>query len=375
MSANIAQTTAHTNTGDAGPQDAPALNTLVRAGAHFVLCRDKRPIWTGWNKRGVGLQTAIHHLSDGGEIGIVPASLHETVLDIDQGNPADLHRAIGPPRASLDGRSRQDAHAWYDDDTPRGNGKFDVAGCQGDIRSGAGYTIIHYRQFDKLINGLFRTGRFQIQADIFDLPGVQPGKGRETPQDAAGIEGVELAGCPVGYRNQSLFDALRVRVYPLPRDDDPDDWNRRVLEMAVRLNERIPEPLPFPEVRKTAYSVSTWTYNRGFHVEMDHGFEAQHRRGVKRHYGDATPGRLWAIRERNGLICDLHGIGWTQAEIAAHDGVNVKRAAVGRILRKAGGYGLDIAARETITEAAPWEAEGISRRTWYRRKMAQNATA
>lgn len=312
------------------------------------------------------------HLDGGGHVGIVPASLHETVLDVDSGNPDDLHRAIGTPRAVLDSLSRQGAHSWYDDTAPRPNGTFDIAGCTGDIRSGRGFVVIRPDQFDRLVEGLRRQGRYMVQDDIFAA--AARAKARTavsekcTPPPAISPpDPLPLETCTVGCRNQSLFDTLRHAVYPIVRGDNRDDWHRFVLERALDLNSRLPDPLPVDEVRWTAYSISTWCWNREGHIEpADHSYNAQWRRGIKRHYGDASHARQRAIRERNGLICDLQAIGWKQRDIAARAGVT--QGTVSRVIGKADGHGFLVAYHEPDSQAEPWKVEGISRRTWYYRK-------
>ena len=78
---------------------------LTGAGAHLVLCRaDKRPLWRGWQRRRPGADTALAHLdNEKGPLGIVPASLRSTALDVDTGDPIHPVRRIpavgGPPIA------------------------------------------------------------------------------------------------------------------------------------------------------------------------------------------------------------------------------------------------------------------------------------
>ena len=349
----------------------PAIVPLHRAGAHFVLVRDKVPVWRGWNRRKPSVATAERHLDQDGDIGIVPWSLNETVLDVDHGDPADLHRQLGRPRVVLDSRSRKGAHSWYDDTEPRRNGQFDINGCQGDIRGAGGFVVIHQQQFEKLLDGMRRTGRFMLQADLFEYIAeqVKQNQGAPNPDRPRGHRNtlpVPLEEAVPGNRNVSLFEAARHEIYPLPIPDDFDQWNRTCKDIVWSLASLIDDRKNFDaDPGLIAYSISTWCWNRAGHIQRDHSFEAQFRRGVKRYHGDARKPTVDAIIKRNGRICDLYEVGWTQARIASE--YNMSQRGISGIIRKAASYGFEVE-REKITKAAPWEAEGISRATWYRRQ-------
>lgn len=344
----------------------PPITTLHRAGAHWVLAKGKRPYWAGWQRRIPSVQDVIEHVRIGGDVGIVPWSLRETVFDVDHGNPDGLLKEIGVPRVVLDSLSRENSHHWFDDTEARANSTFEIGGCRGDIRSGKGFVIVPPDQLDRLLEGLFKSGRFQVQEDIFDTIAENNSR-KESVAGAYGRpDSMPLESCRIGHRNQSLFDAVRHRVYPLKRGDNRNDWHKFVLEIALDMNSQLPDPLPVAEVKDTAYSIAGWTWNRDGHLEpLDHSFQAQSRRGIKRYYGDAGYARQRAIRERNGLICDLRSIGWKQRDIAER--VGVVQATVSRVILKADGHGFPVVDRETATDAEPWREQGISRATWYAR--------
>ena len=103
---------------------ADSVARLTAAGAHLVLCRpDKRPLWRGWQRRWPGADTARAHLnSEKGPLGVVPASLRSTALDVDTGDPLHLFGEY-PPWADIP--SRRGHHAYYETmivpvETPRG---------------------------------------------------------------------------------------------------------------------------------------------------------------------------------------------------------------------------------------------------------------
>lgn len=314
-------------------------------------------------------ETAIRHVEAGGQVGVVPWSLRQTCLDVDHGNPADLRRTIGRPRAVLDSRSRKGAHNYFDDTEPRSNSQFDIGGCQGDIRGAGGYVVIHGDQFGRLLDGMRRSGRFMLQTDLFEYL-IEEGRKQaaDTPQVAGDrriTKPVPLAQARPGNRNVSLFEAARRNIYPRAVLPDLDDWADYCRHLVGELSKQIPDKTGFEaDVFKIAYSIATWTFDRAG-VILDHSLEAQFRRGVKRHYGDASKARVQHLLDRNGEIVDLYDAGWTQSMIAER--VGMSQRGVSGILRKAAAYGREVE-RMSITAASPWKAAGVSRATWYRRQ-------
>ncbi len=350
-----------------------AIRHLHNAGAHFVLCCGKYPAWRGWNRRRPGVETCAGHHAYG-QLGVIPWSLKETVWDVDGGDPEELRRRLGPPRVILDSQSRSGSHQWYDDIEPRPNSQFQVGGCHGDIRGAGGFVVIAGEQFTTLLEGMRRTGQFCFQSDLFDaareLERAAPDGPRELRRSAL-VNPVPLDQAVIGNRNVSLFEAARHQIYPLPVPKDFDQWLITCRNVVYRLANMIEDQAGFQDdMAAIAYSIATWCFNRGGHIQRDHTFNAQFRRGVKRYHGNAKPDTMRAILARNGRVCDLYDIGWTQADIAANAGLSQR--AVSGIIRKAGHYGFEIE-RQTITRAAPWVDQGISRRTWYRRR-GENGT-
>jgi len=129
------------------------------------------------------------------------------------------------------------------------------------------------------------------------------------------------AACGFG-RNVSLFDELRFWAYVAIRQGWPEfnRWHEACLERADGINKRFADPLPWSEVKATAKSVAKWTHKR---------FSQQ------------------------GLL-DL-----------------IERTHTPELQAKRGRRSGEVRRKGSITEAKPWEAEGISRATWYRRKSNQ----
>ena len=311
-----------------------ALQSLYNAGGHFVICTEsKRPLWKGWQRVRPSLDVVQGH---DGPLGIKPWSVSTSALDVDTGDPTILiedHQ----PLAVVPSRRPGGRHLYYSDTVGRGNAHFEVAGCSGEVRSAKGYLILWHDGPEILADALedpLRPTR-SWPVDLFDAAGLGPvtvpemvtsgtisPKYKPTPESrqhwSAKAEDAaqRLVQVQEGRRNVSLFDAVRFWSYSVPsRGRDLDAWNRRVRVQALELNRRFPDPLPLGEVRQTAYSISTWCWSGGgakWH-KLDHSSEAQRRRGLK----------------------------------------------LGRIRRK--GTPLE-------HDREPWKAEGISRRTWYRKR-------
>ena len=273
-----------------------ALQAIHHAGGHFILClEDKRPVWRSWQKLRPGLDVVMAH---DGPLGLRPWSVSTTALDVDTGDPSILIEDW-PPMAILSSRRAAGKHLYYSDTTGRGNAHFEGYGCAGEIRSARGYLILWHdgagRLADALHDPVARARGWP--RDLFELAGVgavtlpaavktpayrykPSGQSRRTW--AAAAEALELEAVHQGRRNLQLFDAVRFWAYSIPRGDDLDAWTRRVRVYALEQNRRFPEPLDAPEVKQTAYSISTWCWSGGgSRWHFDHSRGAQRRRGLK----------------------------------------------------------------------------------------------
>ena len=113
-------------------------------GAHIVLAdRGKRPCWLdsgpySWPRRRPSPEVIKAHR---GRFGIIPWSVQTTGLDVDHGDPVQLS-VFCEPIANL--RTRRGRHLYCADNQGRPNGRFELAGCGGDIRGDRGYLVLHY---------------------------------------------------------------------------------------------------------------------------------------------------------------------------------------------------------------------------------------
>ena len=274
-----------------------AIPYLHRRGAQFVLClQNKRPITKGWQKIRPPLPNVLRHLSNDLPLGLIPASISTSAVDVDHGDPTRLIEAY-PPLAKLDSRRKGGVHLYFWDRESRRNRKFSALDCAGEIRSGSGYLLLWDGQAWKLSEGL-RTppaDAVPFPADLFEAAGVEldpvalhdstfsrnplrrPVPGRPTD--------LSLERIYPGQRHVTLFDTTRFFSYAEPLGKDFTAWSERVLAFALEQNQRF--PVPFPEhpgddqaaVKRLADDVAGWVWSGG--GPIDHSPQAQRRRGEK----------------------------------------------------------------------------------------------
>ena len=285
----------HENPTDTGILADSALGVLADAGAHLVLCRpNKRPIWPRWNKRRASGEVAEVHRRECGPVGIIPWSLRATGLDVDAGDPSDLF-AEYRPWALLPTRRKGGQHAYFDDGEPRPNSTWAARGCSGDVRGGSGYLILHDDGPEILVEALARRveGERPWPRDLFELVGLAPFRVRGPVEPvclvdtAAALNRSALIELPleqiqVGARHPALWDQCRFWAYRQSKGTSLVNWKARVFAYALRQNERFPRPFSQSEINdevaRLAWSIASWTWDG--HGPIDHGPEAQSRRGI-----------------------------------------------------------------------------------------------
>ena len=116
------------------------IQTLAKAGAHFVLCKsDKRPIEKWKDKRPNAARAGEWTKNNGNLIAVVPASVGLLVVDIDK-NVDSAREIIVQSRAPLsESDTRKGKHLFYPKTKSRtGNGEWEY----GDIRQDNGYVVM-----------------------------------------------------------------------------------------------------------------------------------------------------------------------------------------------------------------------------------------
>ena len=318
-----------------------ALTYLHQHGAHFVLCRDKRPLaGFPWRAHTPDLDCVLAHR---GNVGIIPFSVGTSALDVDKGEPQQLS-LFHPPLVILRSQRPGGEHFYYRDDTPRGNQRWSAFGCSGEVRSAKGYLIL-YRDAPVLLAHALANDKAECSFPVGLLQYVEP-------VEVGGLDGVLLddldvpdsaqlrlltPGAPAlervqkGRRNIALFDAVRFWAYGAARGyASYDEWLRAVEIRTLAENRRFPEPLTERHALTTGYSVAVWTwttyrsgYGRGWTME-------QRRRG-----GENKARRVrYDNRERDVRIIHLREAGQSQRQISAT--VGLSKTAVHRVLKRDG---------------------------------------
>ena len=295
-------------------RNSDPITYLYDQGAHFVLCEGKRPIWPRWQIRRPPADVVLAH---DGNVGIMPASIDATALDVDRGDPTEL-LAHHPAWTNLPSRRRGGHHVYYQDGTPRDNARWEAYDCAGEVRSGRGFLVLWQQGAAKLAAAV-RAGpsgvRFPADLPLFAAAGMvlpvsyAPAATRRDveafrPRCLGRLEEV-WPGPRGGHgwpgRNAALFDVTRWLAYAAWWERDRAGlagWHALVLDRANRNNQRFPVPLPEErEVRRTAYSISTWIASGGGPAEHD---------PVKFSERQAARARKLALVKR-GILYDRHG--------------------------------------------------------------------
>jgi len=341
------------------PADSAAsIRTLQKHGAHFVLVRDKRPIWRGWQRRRPSTDVLLAHR---GNIGLMPASIGTSALDVDQGDPREL-LAHHPCWATLPSRRRDGRHLYYRDDRARGNDKWEAYGCRGEVRSGRGFLVLWDNGAERLAAAVRRGPAgvlFPGDLPLFEAAGIvlpkqlPPDATRRQLQVQPARRLVELAAVAIGDRNQAVFDVTRWWAYPQWCEwvdshalADVAGWHALVLERAQRFNQQLRVPIgKHPgddprELEKTAYSISTWIASGGGPADHDpvrwrKRQAARGRKGglVRRGilYGQDNQLRGDVYYRDRGIIA-ARAAGFSQRAIAERYGVS--RGCVEHVLRR-----------------------------------------
>ena len=318
-----------------------ALTYLHQRGAHFVLCRDKRPL-SGfpWRNHTPALDCVLAHR---GNVGLIPFSVGTSALDVDKGEPHQLS-LFYPPLVILRSQRPGGEHFYYRDDTPRGNQQWSAFGCAGEVRSANGYLIL-YRDAPVLLAHVLANDKADCSFPAGLLEYVEP-------VDVSRLDGVMLddldtadspqlrlltPGAPVlervqkGRRNLALFDAVRFWAYEAARGyASYEAWLRAVEIRTLAENRRFSEPLTERHALSTGYSVAVWTwttyrsgYGRGWMMEQ-------------RSRGGITHGRQrrYDTRERDVRIIHLWEAGQSVRQISAT--VGLSKSTVHDVVRRDG---------------------------------------
>ena len=302
---------------------AEAYADLVADGCQVVLCTaQKSPTWVGWQKKTPAYEDVWHH---DGPIALIPASRRLVVFDADAGTADDIAAFAREFRPLVQLPSRQPGrwHFFYPTTKLIKNSWFQWRGVSGDVRSHAGYVVLWGDNARGLLEALMDPNQTSTQAPLHLIQKTPPQTRAKLAPQRTSTSDPEPPRGRSGSPGPIRFDRLRQWAYRTPRGTDRAAWGLRVAAEARRLNEDLPDPLPMVEVASMAASVAERVWN-------------------------TLPGHYLA-----------KGGEWT-TELARQMGLasGVKR-------RK--GTALE-------HDRTPWAAEGISRRTWFRRRASTSDT-
>ena len=292
--------------GPRGPGGRPGLNRpiyplaaaiqLLEHGAHLVLVarwgetkrdgtQNKRPLWRKYLRRPASLMQVKDHITNGGLLGIVPASLGRAVLDVDQGDPTPLICHFLPWFAA---RSQQAGrmHLWYLDDARnrRGGVWRDENGCGGELLASTGYVVLWGNALQDLAETLDygdRPGQapFAAVASALTWRDMSPPEPADTkapaptptskPGPGPAAQRRSVAAAPdlsetwPGLRNISLFDEVRLWAYSAYRNfSQYEEFAEAARLRALDGRDLMPvlDDFEADEAATVARSVSVWTW-------------------------------------------------------------------------------------------------------------------
>ena len=273
---------------------------LLEHGAHLVLVarwgetkrdgtQSKRPLWRKYLRRPASFMQVKDHITGGGLLGIVPASLGRAVLDVDQGDPTPLICDFLPWFAA---RSQQEGrmHLWYRDDARhrRGGVWRSDNGCGGELLASTGYVVLWGNALQDLAETLAygdRPGQapFAAVASALTWRDMSPPEPTQTkppaptttpvpvPVPAPAAQRRSVAAAPdlsktwPGLRNISLFDEVRLWAYRAYRNfSQYEDFAEAARQRALAGRERMPvlDDFEDAEAATVARSVSVWTWTK-----------------------------------------------------------------------------------------------------------------
>ena len=128
---------------DWDPAETQVIRAMCDAGAFLLSVQDdKSPARRAWNRRRERCDDLIRHYGAGGRVGVMPASLGYTVVDVDVWTYDGLGRllALFPP--DLVTPTPKGFHLWYRDDAGRRPRTWRLFGCSGDLVSDDAYVVL-----------------------------------------------------------------------------------------------------------------------------------------------------------------------------------------------------------------------------------------
>ena len=233
-------------------------------------------MWEKFLQRPASFLQVKDHISRGGLLGIVPASLGRAVLDVDRGDPNSLicdHLPWFVARSQQPGR----VHLWYRDDAEHRPGGIwrDGNGGGGEMLASTGYVVLWGNTLQELTEALAygdhaTQAPFEAVANTLTWRSSKPSKTEaqepaaedRTRNPSVGTH-QDLSNVFPGHRNVSLFDDVRIWSYrAYRRFEHYDHFADATLQRALKGRSQMPilEDFDAEEAIAVAWSVAKWTW-------------------------------------------------------------------------------------------------------------------
>ena len=114
------------------------MNTLYKVGGYFVLLdpdSPKKPHHYAYTEIRPSVKETVSHALLGYPLGLVPASVGCTTVDVDYGDATHI-LSVHPAVVAYPSTSPGHHHLWYCDSIERHKYNFSVLGCSGQVISG-----------------------------------------------------------------------------------------------------------------------------------------------------------------------------------------------------------------------------------------------
>ena len=272
----------------AGQLDAAALEALVDADAHLVLCDQRKvPTADGWQleENRPDAAQAVAHAAAGGLVGVIPASVGLVAIDVDtDAAGTDLiatmklrrgvvERHIGEPLATVPTRSGGGHMLYRVPDGPVGNRRW----LYGDIRGSAGFCVIW--QADRWLAASSAAPAAEpvdvALLPVHDAAACRNGNGDVPPaagrNDALSRAAFKRAADAVRTGQPAVFDDLRKDALDAGLPEKEVDYTiRKAVEAAEKKIEPTsgaPKPPPVIRLRRGADIVPRhvpWLWRKRF---------------------------------------------------------------------------------------------------------------
>ena len=245
----------------------------------------KKPLRRDWQRLSPTFLEVKQHIDQGGLLGVVPASLGKTVLDVDRGDPIPL-LACHTPWAVCPSLRPGRLHLWYTDSQPRPATPWRYAegGAGGELISQHPYVILWGESLQALADALTEgdlpgQAHFDQVAPALTFTADQ-GKGRSSGPSGRNRRPTiyhnfrELAFVNPGERNDALYDVLGVWARDQLRRGNyatRAEFAKGAEAQAQAGRREFPDLDDFPESEASAIASSVANYWPGTHRGPGHG--------------------------------------------------------------------------------------------------------